>query len=73
MGEERGGRREEDGRSRRRRERGEEEDEVARWMQNTSRQISLATSDEFDGVRWLDSLNLNLLLQSSNLKTPVSK
>ena len=58
---------------RRRRERGEEQDEVARWMQNTSRQISLATSDEFDGVRWLDSLNLNLLLQSSNLKTPVSK
>ena len=48
-------------------------DEVERCMQNTSRQISLATSDELDGVWWLDSLNLNLLLQSSNLKTPVSK
>ena len=37
------------------------------------RQISLATSDELDGVGRFDSLNLYLLLQSSNLKTPVSR
>ena len=37
------------------------------------KKISLATGDELDGVRRLDSLNLYLLFQSSNLKTPVSR
>ena len=35
--------------------------------------LATATCDELDGVRWFDGLNVHLLVQSSNLKTPVSK
>ena len=67
------------GEERRREEREEREEgrdkreERRIWRDKHPRQISLATGDELDGVRWFDSLNLNLLLQSSNLKTPMSR
>lgn len=49
------------------RERGNE------FKRQAASSLAIATCDELDLVWWFDGLNLNLLVQSTNLKTPMFK